>query len=98
MQIDPRAKDAAAEVMAEHDIRMQKTFGRHNEHEGIAGFVDLAMTELREGVHRINAMFTLEPGPGEEFRRKAIHAALDILLDEEDPLMRLAMTAPRGKA
>ena len=99
MQIDSRATDAADEIMAEHNTRMQKTFGYHGGNEGAACQIDLAMTELREGVHRINAMFTLERGtPGEDMRRKAIHAAVDVLLDEDDPLMSLALTTPRGKA
>ena len=85
MEIDPRATDAAEEMMADHNTRMQKTFGSHRTNEGAACQIDLAMTELREGVHRLNAMFTLERGAGEDMRRKAIHAALDILLDEDDP-------------
>ena len=45
------------------------------------------------------AEFTFETGtPGERMRRKAIHAALDILLDEDDRFLSLAMTKPGGSA
>ena len=57
------------------------------------------LSALREGVYQSQDQFTLERRtPGEQMRHKAIHAAVDILLDEDDPLMRLAMTKERGKA
>ena len=65
---------------------------QHDHNEPLSCHADLAMMALREGVHQIQDQFTLERAtPGEQMRRKAIHAPLDILLDETDPLMRLAM-------
>ena len=94
MDIDTRAVNAADEVLAGFGLDHSKSDG------GVADYIDLALTDMREGVHRRQARFTLERGThGEKMRRQALHAALDILLDEDDPLMRLAMMkAPSDKA
>ena len=57
------------------------------------------MTVLREPVQQIAAQFTFETGtPGELMRRKSIHTTPEILLDDNDPHLLLAMTARKGHA
>ena len=96
MNIDTRAHNAAVELLVEQGL----AYGAESEAEqtGIACFVDLAMTTLREPIQTLAREFTFEPGsPAEEMKSKAVHAAVSILLEENDPLLSLAMV-PRGRA
>jgi len=97
MDIDRRAHNAAVELLMEQGL----AYGTESREEqtGIASFVNLAIMMLREPIQKMAREFTFESGsPAELMKDKAVHAAASILLEENDPLLSLAMMQPKGKA